>query len=78
LSGELVVLENGKTEIDRRAASEVKKLDLPWHVELLPSRRYVVQHITARGAPTGAVIVDWQKLQETHHVFVYPGGHASH
>ena len=73
LSGELVVLQNGKTEIARRSASEVKKSNPPWCVDLLPSERYVVQHTTAQGAPTAAILIDWQKLEETDHVFVYPG-----
>ena len=77
LSGELVVFENGRTEIARRAAKEMKKSSPPWRVDLLPSQRYVVQHTTEQGAPTAAVIIDWQKLEENDHVFVYPGGRAS-
>ena len=64
LSGELVVLENGKTEFDRRAASEAKKSNPPWRVDLLPSKRYVVQHTTDRAhrpRPSSSTGRSWRR-----------------
>lgn len=75
LSGDLVVLADGRSEVDRRPAQEATTAQPPWIVTLQPSKRYVVRNIT-EGPGSTAAVIDWEALKETSNVFVYPRGDA--
>jgi hypothetical protein len=71
-TGELIVLEDGKTEIARQPAKQATKSSPPWVVELLPSKRYAVRHVVSPSKSKAAVI-GWLELEVTNNVFVFPG-----
>lgn len=69
-AGELIVLEEGTTEIARESTEKATKTK-PWIVNLSRSKRYSVQYVS----PTESKVafIDWAEVEVNGNDFVFPG-----